>query len=251
MSRHRAPEPEQKQGEGVSPIAAVIAIVCVLGLAVALMMMAGSDRTSAPMNVNGDFVGMDSGEDVAAYAARAAGTLADPPAQADGMASGPGDAHWALVSFDPPAEPAAAAAAVDGLDGLRAGTMYVGQIVSRSLPEPVAGQTRADVIERELDLLRRSAGPVVRGTGDANLTGLLVRGTLDQLRTIAGRPGVAAVEALAADAVIGRFGVRPLPLPEPGPDPVPAPAPEGAPDAPAPEPSPAPEPAPDPEAAPL
>lgn len=272
MSRHRAPEPEKKPGEGISPVAAVIAIVCVLGLAVALVMMSGSDRVNAPMNVNGDVVGAESGEPLEDYAARAAESLRTPPPLADGSEASDSDRHWALVSFDPPADAETAAAAVGGIDGLRVGTMYVGQIVSRSLPEPIAGETRADVFERELELLRRSAGPVVQGTEGAGLTGLLVRGTLEQLRSIEGRPGVAAVEALAADAAIGRFGVRPLPLPDPGPAPIPegapepdgAPAPDGAaePDgapepggdpagapvpAPAPEPAQAPEPAPAPE----
>lgn len=247
MSRHRAPEPAKKSGEGVSPVAAVIAIICVLGLAVALVMMSRSDRVSAPMNVNGDGVGIESGESIGDYAARAAGTLQSPPPLADGSGAGADARHWALVSFDPPAGAAEAAAAVDGIDGLRVGTMYVGQIVSRSLPEPVAGGTRADVFERELGDLRRSAGPIVQGVGEAGMTGLLVRGTLEQLRMIEGRPGVAAVEALAADAAIGRFGVRPLPLPDPGPAPVPEPAPAPA-GEPAPEPAPetATEPAPEP-----
>ncbi len=231
MSRHRAPEPAKKSGEGVSPVAAAISIVCVIGLAVVLVVMAGSDRVHGPMNVNGDVVGVESGEPLADYAARASESLRTPPPLADGSTADVNARHWALVSFDPPADAATAAAAVDGIDGLRVGTMFVGPTVSRSLPEPVAGTTRADVFARELDLIGRSAGVAVEGYHGVGITGLLVRGTLGQLRSIEGRPGVVAVEALAADAVVGRFGVRPLPLPEPEPAPEPGDVPDPAPEA--------------------
>ncbi len=231
MSRHRAPEPAKKSGEGVSPVAAAISIVCVIGLAVVLVVMAGSDRVHGPMNVNGDVVGVESGEPLADYAARASESLRTPPPLADGSTADVNARHWALVSFDPPADAATAAAAVDGIDGLRVGTMFVGPTVSRSLPEPVAGTTRADVFARELDLIGRSAGVAVKGYHGVGITGLLVRGTLGQLRSIEGRPGVVAVEALAADAVVGRFGVRPLPLPEPEPAPEPGDVPDPAPEA--------------------
>lgn len=47
-------------------------------------------------------------------------------------------------------------------------------------------------------------------SGAPSVIGLLVRATPAQLREVAGRPGVRAVEALPADAVWGRFAVRPL-----------------------------------------
>lgn len=231
MSRHRAPEPEKKSGEGVGPVAAAISIVCVIGLAVVLVVMAGSDRVHGPMNVNGDVVGVESGEPLADYAARASESLRTPPPLADGSTADVNARHWALVSFDPPVDAATAAAAVDGIDGLRVGTMFVGSTVSRSLPEPVDGTTRADVFARELDLIGRSAGIAAEGDHGVGITGLLVRGTLGQLRSIEGRPGVVAVEALAADAVVGRFGVRPLPLPEPAPAPESDDVPDTAPEA--------------------
>ncbi|MBF6523788.1 hypothetical protein [Nocardia farcinica] len=59
--------------------------------------------------------------------------------------------------------------------------------------------------------------------GCACAVGVVVRGPLDRLRTLAENPAVRAVEALPADAIAGRFGVVPL-LPEhvdvvaPGPD---------------------------------
>ncbi|QGS33668.1 hypothetical protein FOB82_00615 [Corynebacterium xerosis] len=224
MSRHRAPEPEKSASDGVSPVMAAIAILCVLGLAVALVLMSGSDRVSGPMNVNGDFAGPESEESVSDYAARASESLGTPLPLADGSAPEEGAEHWALVSFDPPADADVAEAAVDGIEGLRVGTLYVGPMASRPIAEPTAGQSRADVIRAELDLIARAAGPVIGG-GEHGITGLLVRAPLEQLRAIEGRPGVAAVEALAADAVYGRFGVRPLAPPEP----VPAPDTTGAP----------------------
>ncbi|MGN0100975.1 MAG: hypothetical protein ACI39C_08555 [Dietzia sp.] len=65
--------------------------------------------------------------------------------------------------------------------------------------------------------------------GEPAVVGLLVRGTTDQLRAVAEQPGVRAVDALAPDAVYGRFAVRPL-LPQqrdaavPLPDDAPVPA---------------------------
>ncbi|WP_280485238.1 hypothetical protein [Nocardia farcinica] len=64
--------------------------------------------------------------------------------------------------------------------------------------------------------------------GCACAVGVVVRGPLDRLRTLAENPAVRAVEALPADAIAGRFGVVPL-LPEhvdvvaPGPDDGPVP----------------------------
>ena len=64
--------------------------------------------------------------------------------------------------------------------------------------------------------------------GDPAIIGLVVRAPPAQLRTLAQRPGVRAVEALPSDAVWGRFAVRPLqpqqletasPLPDAGPVP--------------------------------
>lgn len=47
-------------------------------------------------------------------------------------------------------------------------------------------------------------------SGEPAIIGLVARGTLPQLRAVADRPGVRAVEALPADAVWERFAVRPL-----------------------------------------
>lgn len=221
MSRHRAHEPERRPGDGVSPYVAIASLVCVVMLAAAMFFMAGSDRVSRPMNINGDMVGIETGETVADYAERAAKTLEDPPPLADGSEASRRAPHWALVSFDPAVDAQVAAAAVDNIHGLRVSVLYAGQIVSRPLPEPTEGATRADVIDRELGLIRRAAGPGVQGNDPVGVTGLLVRGTVLQLRGIQSRPGVVAVEALPADAVAGRFGVRPLPLQLPGPNPVP------------------------------
>ena len=214
MSRHRAPEPRRtrrarRTGEGVHPALAVVALLCVAGLALALVLMAGSDRTSRPQNVLGDFLGPESGESVAAYAERAAGSL-------DSLADDPGEAaadHWALVLFEPPVGADAAAAAVEGFGDLRVATMLIGPVVSRDLPEPSAGMTRGQLMDRELQRVLAAAGPGLPGGGDV-VSGLVVRGSLDDLRGIAVRPGVTSVEALPADAARGRFGVRPFVEPQ-------------------------------------
>lgn len=216
MSRHRAPEPERTRpdfratmrgwnAEGVHPGLALLSLLCVIGLAMTLLLLAGSDRVSRPPGTMGDFLGPESGESVADYRARAEGTLdslADDGAEAQA-------AHWALVTFDPPADVATAAAAVEGFDSMRVATVLVGPVASRDMPEPVAGQRRYDVIERAVASAGRSAGAGDSADGP-RVNGLVVRGTLGQLRVVRGRPGVAVVEALPADAVRGRFGVRAL-----------------------------------------
>src|SRR5699024_918312 len=64
-----------------------------------------------------------------------------------------------------------------------------------------AASGRGGVVDQVTDALRSGCDCVV---------GLIVRGDLAHLRTIAGRPGVRAVEALPPDAVFCSFAVRPL-----------------------------------------
>lgn len=192
MSRHRAPEPERTRpdfratmrgwnAEGVHPGLALLSLLCVIGLAMTLVLLAGSDRVSRPPGAMGDFLGPESGETVADYRVRAEGTL-------DSLADD---------------------GAVEGFDSMRVATVLVGPVASRDMPEPVAGQRRYDVIERAVASAGRSAGAGDSADGP-RVNGLVVRGTLGQLRVVRGRPGVAVVEALPADAVRGRFGVRAL-----------------------------------------
>ncbi|WP_308248640.1 MULTISPECIES: hypothetical protein [Nocardia] len=138
------------------------------------------------------------------------------------------DPHWALVSFTDyltaPQIPAAA-------DGLRvAGVIQhvpidrvqtpVITVATPAGAEPavrsadaaaglVAAQRFRD--QRSADIARVTEARLRAGC--ACTAGLVVRGTLPELRVLATRPGVRAVQALPADAIAGRFAVAPL-LPE-------------------------------------
>ena len=214
-----------------------VGVVIVLALVVILSAL----RTELPRNpgVMSDAVGPDSGELVDDYLARAASSLL-----AEGDAD-PDAPRWALVSAVAPWSVAEAEAVARELP--RVSGMYV-QV-------PVAGEYgREGVIERALERVTDELGtspapapapaPGDRGVATAALTvsrirdgdpaiiGLVVRGTVEQLRAVAEHPRVRAVEALPADAVWGRFAVRPL-LPQqtevasPLPDSAPVPAPAG------------------------
>ncbi|WP_024793118.1 hypothetical protein [Tomitella biformata] len=188
-------------------------LAAVLGLAFAL----GAANPVAPQQVGTDALGPDPGEPAAQYLARAAESLA-----VDGAAS-----RWALVSFDDGSTAAAAAAAVGQARvsqvqfwSLAAGAQSPLITVSTGASDDPAGllsgaqalaaaQLEADMSAAVLEGVRATAAADLRA-GCACVVGVLVRGASGELREIAERPGVRAVEALPADAVFGRFGLRAL-----------------------------------------
>lgn len=198
QGRHRA-EPRPDAATVAWPVA-LLALLCVIALVVAVVALSGSDRTNRPSPINGDQLGPAPVETVDQYVTRADAAL---------DAIDDAEPHWALVSLLPARSPSEAAAAVDGIAGLRVATMIVGSTGIRDIPEPVAGATRADVLTREYDAYLRAL-TLPEAVAAPEVTGLVVRATADRLREIRGRDGVAAVEPLPADAVAGRFGIRPL-----------------------------------------
>lgn len=183
---------------------ALLALLCVIGLVAAVVILSGSDRMSRGPLVNGDALGPGATESVAAYVARADASLS-------GLDDAGGDPsrHWALVSFLPAQGPRESAAAVEGIPGLRVAQLVVGAGGFRALPEPIAGENRADVLAREFDTYVTALN-LPAGTAPGGVSGLVIEGMPEQLREIRTRPGVTAVEALPAGAVAGHFGVRPL-----------------------------------------
>ncbi|WP_280487720.1 hypothetical protein REK76_08650 [Nocardia farcinica] len=196
--------------------------------------------------VGTDRLGPEHGEAVADYRARARQSL-------DGADTAE---RWALVSFTAPLPPGQ-------LTGLGAGLRIAQVLYQVPMPrvrtpltvvpvpagaaavlasaEAAASQLRdaldpdtidpkaldPDTIDRNTadERYRRVLGVAAQRLTDgcACAVGVVVRGPLDRLRTLAENPAVRAVEALPADAIAGRFGVVPL-LPEhvdvvaPGPD---------------------------------
>lgn len=204
-------------------IAAVgVGAVIVLALVVILTAL----RTELPRSpgLMSDALGPESGEAVAGYLERASASLAGGAVEA-----GP---RWALVTAERPWSVAEAADVVAALP--RVSMLYV-QVPVPGVAMPVAEETLAEPVAGEADrepvfvrALERLAGAAVavdgRGrvaetealtvarvqAGEPAIIGLTVRGDTEALRMVADEPGVRAVEALPADAVWGRFAVRPL-----------------------------------------
>lgn len=218
--------------------AAGVGLVIVLALVVILTAL----RTELPRSagVMTDAVGPEAGESIAGYRDRAAATLTvggrsddDNRANDDRAVDGH---HWALVSADTEWSATGAAGVVQDLP--RASALLVRvpvdgvamPVTESVVAEPVAGEdSRVATFARGLERTAvgsASAAATVpagdRGGRKAALTatrlragapaiiGLVVRGTINQLRAVADAPGVRAVEALPADAVWGQFAVRPL-----------------------------------------
>ncbi|MEV0761007.1 hypothetical protein [Nocardia sp. NPDC050435] len=206
--------------------------------AVALMFVLGALNPPRPLGVGTDRLGPEQGETVADYLARARDSLR-------GEESGE---RWALVSFTRELVPAEIPA--------HSGGLRIGQVLHRvplprvQTPIVTVGVPAGDGVavasagdaawQLEAQLAHdRSAGVLddraLRVTtvsiarlreGCACTVGLVVRGTLPQLRALGNE--VRAVEALPADAVDGHFAVSPLlpvytdrvaPLPDDGPVP--------------------------------
>ncbi|MFF0817064.1 hypothetical protein ACFYVR_18175 [Rhodococcus sp. NPDC003318] len=206
--------------------AGVVAATCAAGLAAAVLVL-GATNPPTPKAITTDRLGPDSGELVADYLARAAESL-------DGSSQ---ETSWGLVAFDTEVT----ATAADDLTGdVPISQLWFRVPVERvQTPIVAVGVAGAESIARapgyaaarlygttgEWDRQGRiDAVSAYRLAQDcACVVGATVRGPQSELAALAEVPGVRAVEALPADAVFGRFAVRPL-LPEqtvavtPGPD---------------------------------
>ncbi|MGW0329479.1 hypothetical protein [Nocardia sp. NPDC003183] len=162
-----------------------------------------------------DRLGPAPGEQVEHY-------LVDAKASLDGADT---DQHWALVSFTEYIAPQQLPATADGLriSGViqhvpvdRVQTPVI-TVATPGGDEPAvkSGEAAAGLVAAQQFRDERSAA-IAHVTesrlraGCACTAGLVVRGTLPQLRDLATQPGVRAVQALPADAVAGRFAVSPL-----------------------------------------
>ncbi|QPK82667.1 hypothetical protein G7Y29_07195 [Corynebacterium qintianiae] len=149
----------------------------------------------------GDQLGMESGETPEVYEARAEASISG-----DAGETGP---VWALVTFSGALSPAEAAAVLEPAD--RVSAVVFPDAAARPIPEPVAGEGRADVIVREAGRLHAATGK-----RNAEPVGAVVRDEPAVLREIAARGDVFAVEALPDDARWGSFGISPVTPVRPG-----------------------------------
>ena len=193
-------------------IAAVVAVG--LLVTVFIIMMVRPDTTSSTMAINGDTLGPED-ETMSQYQQRSDATLQSETAESgkadDGSdntghqkSSGRGakdSKHWALVTFNPPTTPAKAAEALDG-SNVRVGSVLVGPGVVSGIPNPTPGYPLEKLFFDQVQW----ANELEDTSNDDEIPGVIVYGTLDQLRAI--RKKTFAVEALPSDAVWGRIGVR-------------------------------------------
>lgn len=166
-------------------------------LAVAGIYAVGAHTPAAPSVVQGDTLGRQPGESEGEYEARARASLSESP-----------DPSFALVTFRNPLAPVEAARAVAPVE--RVSGLLPIDAPLKPIPEPPAGETRADVFAREAER-EADAGRANGVALDASeIAAVVVRADGRTLSELAAEPEVAAVEALPADAVWGTFGVSPV-----------------------------------------
>ncbi|MFE6925979.1 hypothetical protein ACFVAV_33550 [Nocardia sp. NPDC057663] len=223
------PDPAQRRSPWRMPL--ILGAAVVLGVVVVVL---GIVNPRPPTGVATDRLGPAQGERIDDYLNESQ----------DSLIGDDTDLHWALVSFTDYLTPQQIPAAAGGLR--IAGVIQHVPIDRVQTPvitvaTPAGDEPAVKSADAAAGLLtaaqyrdQRSAD-VARVTqtrlraGCACTAGLVVRGTLPQLRELAAQPGVRAVQALPADAIAGRFAVAPL-LPEttdvvaPTPDDAPVPA---------------------------
>ena len=166
------------------PLIALAAVVALIGAVLFVLGAAQQPRKGAILT---DRLGPESGESVPDYLVRATASL-------DGQSADP---RYALVSLQ---------RSITATDAARfAERIRVSEVLYRESTDrpPVTAGVSADP-----ESVARSGGVVSDGCACA--IALVVRGSTDQLRSVAAQPGVMAVEALPSDAVFGRFAVAPL-----------------------------------------
>lgn len=116
---------------------------------------------------------------------------------------------WAMVTFAQPLDVSGTVAAVTDVLQLRVSGLIIGVNYVRDIPEPTTDSTLSDLVAAEVELVAAAAGVPV--TDDqVKVGGLIVYGDVTALKQLRQRPEIAAVEALPADAVHGRFGIKPF-----------------------------------------
>ncbi|WP_080794125.1 hypothetical protein [Corynebacterium pacaense] len=171
----------------------LVAALCLVALLLLVLMLSTDDRVAKPMAINGDSLGQVSGETPEQYRQRAAMTLES--------ATGPA---FALVTFEQPVAPELAATELEPLARVSAITLDGSTPVE--LPEPTGTEGRREVFDRAIAQADRR----MDGLAPQHIDAAVVYDSGANLRAVAQRGGVFAVEVLPTDAAWGRFGVRPV-----------------------------------------
>ncbi|MHA2789338.1 hypothetical protein ACXZ66_09360 [Corynebacterium sp. S7] len=176
-----------------------LAVVCVIAF-FGLVFYLGA-RTPAPQPINGDHLGQNTGESFVEYQQRADASIEalDPVST---------ESSFALVTFTQSLTPEEAASQLGSVD--RVSALTIGVAAARPLPEPIAGEGRADVFQRDLDRIAYS----LSGIGDVPvpeaIDAVVVWDDPATLSTLRDESHVATVEALPPDAAWGLFGIQPV-----------------------------------------
>lgn len=191
-------------------------VLAAVAVAVAVtVVVLGITQPKPSAGVSTDRLGPLPGQQVTEYLAQAQ----------DSLQGTDSDQHWALVSFEEPITPAQIPAHSGGLR--IAGVIeYVAidrvQTPVITVATPAGDEVAMRAAEDAANLLAAQptrddrTAAVARVVADrlragcACTVGLVVRGTLPDLRALADQPGIRAVQSLPADAVAGRFAVAPL-----------------------------------------
>lgn len=177
----------------------IVAILCVLAF-VALVLILGH-RTPPQGPVNGDQLGMDNDESFSSYLDRADASLAVLDADSE-------EESFALVAFDRSLTPEEAGEVLQDVG--RVNAAIIGIAAPRALPEPIEGEDRADVFQRELDHIAHSLGGIGDVPTPETINAVVVWDTPATLRALHDEAQVASVEALPPDATWGLIGISPV-----------------------------------------
>lgn len=180
-------------GVAAAALAAFAALVLVLGM-----------RAPEPAPVNGDQLGQNSGETFEHYQARAHESLTHLNARSP-------ERHYALIAFQRPLTAREAGETLDNVG--RVNAMVIGAAAPRALPEPIPGENRGDVFERELDRIAEGLSGLGNVPVPEHIEEVVVWDTAGVLMQLADDPRVATVEALPSDARWGFIGVMSVDVP--------------------------------------
>ncbi|AFM07709.1 hypothetical protein [Corynebacterium pseudotuberculosis] len=170
----------------------VIALASIALLMAAIAILSQSDKTSKPMNINGDQLGRENSETLDHYVSRARGSLSDFEGQV-----------FALATFNGRFSAEEIGAVLEKAGVSRVNAVVPGGTTVIELPEPARGASRASVLTQQIR---------IRGKDEGDIRSVVVYDDVEALRNLQKDSKILAVEALPPDAAWGRIGIRPVDL---------------------------------------
>lgn len=177
----------------------IVAVISIIGLIAVIIALSFSDRVAKPMPINGDVLGQDNSESLEEYKARADASLEAAPAEKKA---------YALITFNQTLSASDASGLLSGIG--RVSAMVMKSAAPMALPEPIAGEAREDVFNRQFDQVARGLSGIGNVEAPREMNGVVVWDEGYVLHSVARDTAVFAVEVLPPDAVWGNFGVRPV-----------------------------------------